>query len=81
MNTSEIKLDLFRKIDSLNDTELERLYNKFLALLNSTSLYKLSNDERKAIDEALEESTTGTARNRDDVMNEARAKYPNLHFK
>ncbi len=81
MNTSEIKLDLFRKIDSLKDTELERLYNKFLALLNTTSLYKLSNGERKAIDEALEESTRGTAHNHDEVMNEARSKYPDLRFK
>jgi hypothetical protein len=81
MNTSEIKLDLFRRIDSLKDTELERLYDKFLALLNDTELYRLSNDEKKAIDEALDESNIGKANNHKQVMEEARAKYPNLRFK
>lgn len=81
MNASEIKLDLFRKIDSLKDTEIERLYTTFLALLNTTSTYKLSNNEKKAIDEALEESKRGRAYNHEEVMNEARAKYPNLRFK
>ena len=81
MNTSEIKLELFRKIDRLKDSELESLYNKFMALLNTTTLYKLSDDERKAIDEALEESFKGTTLNRDEIMDEARSKYPNLRFR
>ena len=81
MNTSEIKLDLFRKIDSLKDAEFEILYDKFLALLNTTSLYKLSNDEKKAIDEALEASKRERAFNHKEVMDEARSKYPNLRFK
>lgn len=81
MNASEIKLDLFRKIDSLKDTELEGLYDKFVALLNTTAIYKLSNDEKKAIDEAIEESKRGRAYNHEEVMNEARLKYSNLRFK
>jgi hypothetical protein len=80
MNTSEIKLDLFRKIDSLKDIELEILYDKLLALLNTTELYKLSNEEKKAIDEAIEASIRGRAYNHKEVMDEAKAKYPNLRF-
>ncbi|NLD48821.1 MAG: hypothetical protein GX660_16785, partial [Clostridiaceae bacterium] len=54
MNLSEIKLELFRKIDSLNEQEFEKIYKKFLAILNTSSLYKLSEPENKAINEALE---------------------------
>lgn len=81
MNASEIKLDLFRKIDRLNDSEVERLYNKFLTLLNTTSVYRLSDDEKKAIDEALEESHRGNTFTHEEVMNQAKSKYPNLNFK
>ncbi len=81
MNAAEIKLDLFRKIDNLEDSELEKVYNTFLALLNTTSNYKLSNDEKEAIDEALEESKSGRTYTHEEVMEEASRKYPNLHFK
>ena len=81
MNTSEIKLDLFRKIDSLKDAELQRLYEKFLALLNTTSSYALSKEEKTAIEEAIEASEPGRTNTHADVMDEARAKYPNLRLK
>lgn len=81
MNAAEIKLDLFRKIDNLKESELEKMYNKFLALLNASSPYKLSNDEKAAIDEALEASKQGKVYTHDEVMEDARGKYPNLRFK
>jgi len=80
MNTAEIKLDLFRKIDSLKESELEKVYNKFIALLSTTS-YELSKAEKAAIDEALEASKEGHTYTREEVMEEARQKYPNLNFK
>lgn len=81
MNAAEIKLDLFRKIDSLKEPELEELYYKFIALLSSTSSYKLSKSEKTAIDEALEANKNGKTYTSEEVMEEARRKYPNLNFK
>jgi|LSQX01.3.fsa_nt_gb hypothetical protein len=81
MKTSEIKLDLFRKIDSLEDAELERLYDKLLALLNTPALYPLSKGEKAAIDEALEASEREETYVHGKIKDEARTKYPNLRFK
>lgn len=81
MNTAEIKLDLFRKIDSLTEPELEKVYRKFIALLSTTSPYMLSKAEKAAIDDALEVDKDSKTYSRDEVMHEARQKYPNLKFK
>lgn len=81
MNVSEIKLELFRKIDNLNESELEKMYDKFLALLNANSAYKLSKDEKAAIEEALEASRQGKTFTHEEVMEEARVRYSNLKFK
>lgn len=80
MNTAEMKLDMFRRIDKLPKTNLEKIYNRFLALMNSTSNYKLSKTERKAVEEAFEESEKGNVYSHEDVMIEAKQKYPNLKF-
>lgn len=81
MNAAEIKLALFRKIDSLNESELEKVYNKFIALLSTTETYNLTEDEESAINEALEAGKEGKNYTRKEVMQEARQKYPNLKFK
>ncbi|MBI4647643.1 MAG: hypothetical protein HY738_13915 [Bacteroidia bacterium] len=81
MSTAEIKLDLFRRIDSLNEPELERIYKRFLALLNAVTTHHLSEAEKKAIAQALESSDKGEAYSHEQVMNEAREKYPNLRFR
>lgn len=81
MNAAEIKLDLFRRIDSLKESDLEKVYNKFIALLSTTSPYKLSKAEKAAIDEALEADKDGQSYTREEVMKEARQKYPDLNFR
>ena len=78
MNIAEIKLDLFRKIDNLDESELEKLYNKLLAILNTSSVYKLSEAENKAVDEALE---AGESYSHEKVTEEAKRKYPKLKFR
>ncbi|HOB85925.1 MAG TPA: hypothetical protein PK521_11910 [Bacteroidales bacterium] len=78
MNAAEIKLDLFRKIDNLNEPELGKIYKKFLALLNAVPPYKLSREEKAAIEAALENGLTYT---HDEVKEESRRKYPKLRFK
>jgi hypothetical protein len=81
MNTAEIKLDLFRRIDSLPKADLKSLYNKFIALIDTTSKYKLNDFEKEAIEKALEESKKDKFYSQSDVLNEASEKYPNLKFK
>lgn len=81
MNAAEIKLDLFRRIDNLKESDLEKVYNKFVALLNASAPYQLSTDEQAAINEALEASKRGETFTHEQVMEEARGKYPNLRFK
>jgi hypothetical protein len=81
MNIAEIKLDMFRKIDNLKESEIENIYNKFLAILSTTSLYKLSKNENKAIDDALEASKNGDVYSHEEVIEEASRKYPNLKFR
>jgi len=81
MNAAEIKLDLFRRIDNLKESDLEEVYNQFVAILNGSSPYKLSTDEQAAINEALEASKQGETYTHEQVMEEARGKYPNLKFK
>ena len=81
MNTAETKLDLFRRIDNLKDSELERVYQAFLSLLPSSEKYALTNSEKKAIEQALDYSTKGETHGHESVMEEAKTKYPRLKFK
>lgn len=80
MNVAELKLDLFRRIDSLSKADLENLYDKFISLLDASSLYNLNIYEKKAIEEALAESKKGNILSHENVVTEARQKYPNLKF-
>ncbi len=81
MNTAEIKLNLFRKIDSLKAAQLEQVYDKLLSLLNTTSAYNLSKEENQAIDEAIEISKHTEPYSHEQVMPEAKKKFPKIHFK
>ena len=81
MNAAEIKLDLFRKIDRLPANDLENIYQSFLALLNASKEYRLSAEEKNAIMEALEDSQSGNVYSHDDVMDDARNRFPNLRFR
>lgn len=80
MNSAEIKLDLFRKIDNLDNRKLEKIYNSLIGLLNSASSGEtsLSLELKGALDEALEASKKGQVYAHDEVMQKTREKYPNL---
>lgn len=52
-----------------------------MALLSATSPYKISKSEKAAIDEALKASEKGQVYTSEEVMEEAKRKYPNLNFK
>ncbi|MBW8334243.1 MAG: hypothetical protein K0M40_19655 [Prolixibacteraceae bacterium] len=80
MNSAEIKLDLFRKIDKLDNSKLEKIYNSLIGLLNSASLGEtsLSPELKSALDEALEASKKGQVHTHEEVMQRTREKYSNL---
>ena len=67
MNASEIKIDLFRKIDALKDSRLEEVYGMFINFINSNneiddweSLTKeqLNNQEEREIQKGIEKITS-----------------------
>lgn len=50
MNTTkELKLDIFRKNDNLNDSETLEAYNKLLSLIDLDNLSEVNPIEKKAI--------------------------------
>ncbi len=81
MNTAELKLDLFRKIDMLSDSEIEKIHQLILTLINASEKYVLKDTEKMAIDEAIEYSKKGETLKHESVMNEAKNKYRKLKFK
>jgi hypothetical protein len=81
MNSAELKLELFRKIDNLPMSDLELVYKQVVQLIDSNSSYKLSTEERQVIQEAIDESNEGKTLSHGQVVEEARNKYGNLNFK
>lgn len=81
MNSAEIKLELFRKIDNLDNSKLEKIYNSLIGLLNSASLGEtsLSSELKTALDEALNASKKGQVYSHEEVMKKTKEKYPNLY--
>lgn len=79
MNSAEIKLDLFRKIDNLDNSKLEKIYNSLIGLLNSASSGEtsLSPELKTALDDALDGSRKGQVSTHEEVMQRTKTKYSN----
>ena len=80
MNAAELKLDLFRRLDNLDNSKLEKVYSKIINLINTDAPYKLSEAEKASVNEAFENNNEEKYSQKE-VMDEARRKYPNLNFK
>jgi|SRR5690554_6819711 len=80
MNAAEIKLDLFRRLDNLDNQRLEKVYTKIINLINTEDPRKdvLSPEIKAALDEALEDSKKGRVYAHEEVMQKTKEKYPNL---
>lgn len=80
MNTAEIKLDLFRRLDNMDGPRLEKVYKKILSLIasESTQQNEICSDLKTALDEALESSKLGRVISHEDAMLQSKEKYPNL---
>jgi len=79
MTTSELKLRLFRQIDSLEKSKLEEVYgvvNNYLNGLKDISDWdKLSENQRKGILQAMEEIEDGKGIQNKVVLDKFRKKY------
>lgn len=79
MNASEIKLDLFRKLDSLKENRLEEIYGKLINLINSNSEINdwdnLTIKQKEAIHEGVKELDNGKGRNHKKIMSDLRKRY------
>ncbi|MGB0880642.1 MAG: hypothetical protein ACPGTO_08755 [Polaribacter sp.] len=81
MNASEIKIDLFRKIDSLQDSRLKEVYEIFINFINSKNendeWENLTKEQQTAINLGIEQLNNGEGRKHNDVISDFRNKFVN----
>jgi hypothetical protein len=79
MTTSDIKLRLFRQIDSLEKSKLEELYGVVVNFINGqkelTDWDTLTESQKSGIIDALEEIEEGKGMSHQDVVSKYRNKY------
>ena len=79
MSTAELKLKIFREIDSLDNKSLEKAYRMLLQLFNkkddSAEWGKLSKKQQDGIGDALNELDAGKGIPHRRVMRSFRKKY------
>ena len=79
MNTSELKLKLFRQIDSLEESSLEDLYGVLINFLNGKKDIEdwthLSDNQKQGIVDAVKEMDSGKGITHNEVINKFRKKY------
>ncbi len=79
MNASELKLKIFRQIDSLEKSSLESIYGVLSNLINGEKdldeWAKLSDDQKQGIIDAIQEIDSGKGIPHEQVMNHYRQKY------
>lgn len=81
MNAAEIKIDLFRRLDSLKGNRLEEAYGMLLNFINGKSdvddWQDLTSEQQEAIKIGIEQLDRGEGRNHTNVMSDIRKKYLN----
>ena len=79
MTTSDIKLRLFRQIDSLEKSKLEELYGVVVNFINGqkelTDWNTLTESQKNGLLDALEEIEKGKGISHQDVISKYRNKY------
>ncbi|MFA9388407.1 MAG: hypothetical protein ACERKD_01280 [Prolixibacteraceae bacterium] len=81
MTVTEKRSDLIKRISNLDDNHIEKIYNEIIEMLQFSKIYQLTEEENKAIDEALSEDEVNRRISKSKVVSEAKTKYPNLKFK
>jgi len=81
MTVSDLKLKIFRQIDSLEKGRLEEIYGLLLNYLNSkkdiTDWEKLSETQKKGLFDAIDEIESGKGKSNKAVLDRVRKKYSN----
>lgn len=79
MNVSELKLKIFREVDSLEISKLKELYGVMLNFVNSKKEVDewigLTGDEIRGIEDAINEIDSGKGIPHVQVMTKYKAKY------
>jgi hypothetical protein len=81
MTVSDLKLKIFRQIDSLEKNRLEEFYGFLMNYLNSkkdiTEWDKLSDAQKKGLFDAIDELESGKGKSPKAVIDKLRKKYSN----
>jgi hypothetical protein len=81
MNAAELKLKIFRQIDSLENSKLEELYGVLINYLNgkvdTDDWKRMTDNQRQGILDALDEIDTGKGVPHLNVIAKYRDKYSN----
>lgn len=81
MDSSQIKIDLLRKLDSLRGRNLEEAYGMLLNFINGKSQIddwqNLTEEQKDALNLGIEQLDKGQGRNHDSVMSSIRKRFPN----
>jgi hypothetical protein len=81
MNTAELKLLLFRKIDSLEESKLQEFWgiveNYFNNQKGLDDWADLTNEQKQGLYDAIDEIENGKAIVHEDVMTKYRKRYKN----
>jgi hypothetical protein len=81
MNASDLKLKLYKQIDTLGEDRLEELYGLIMNFINSKKhpgdWDKLSEEQKKGLFIALDELDAGKGIPHDQVMEKIHKKYRN----
>ena len=79
MNAAEIKIDLFRKLDSLKGNRLEEAYGMLINYINGKSeiddWQNLTPEQQAAIRLGIDQLNNGEGRNHNNVMSDIRNQY------
>ncbi|MGB0933187.1 MAG: hypothetical protein ACPGU5_02830 [Lishizhenia sp.] len=81
MNSSEIKIDLFRKLDALKGNRLEEAYGLLLNYINGKNNLQdwknLTQEQQSALKLGIEQLDNGEGKNHEKVMSDIRRRYTN----
>jgi predicted transcriptional regulator len=82
MVTIEEKQELIKWVENLDNESLLRYIMELKeSTINSDKIYQLTERERKAVEEGLEDFRNGRVLSHEEVMRQTRAKFPQLFLK
>ena len=81
MDIAEKRSDLLKRISTLDDQQFERIFDEMMAVIQHGKTYQLTEEENFAIDQALGDDESTRRLQKNQVVAEAKGKYPNLKFK